>query len=834
MELSSRAREEEKKQPSDVDVSTTASVAGATVGPALAIPSQQPSTSSEGGGGGKVEGDHNCSLPEQQDNSTPTGENGKSVYGNDPLVVDKETITTTIQEENTMDHKPVAQNTMTILPQPQQNSRSSLTFRYDNQVASSLTTESLQPPVREERQRGGSTEAAAALESSVSPPLEKSEASVTAPQTKIEAVTTSPALVATAVEGEDHTVLGTDKTTSTTVEGSSVETPSSPRSIQTTVVKSKSTTTQELVTEQQQQQQQDATNDTNAIDHSSASPRDDEEDEEEVVVEQSVAPTAIEEILNEQKDSGEKSDSIETKSIDIESKKAPRQSSSPTNRMGAIEAEVARRLHAEEEAIRRLEALRKGQRKKAPKPLVTSLTQAVTTGIVPPTRKELTKLRHRGDEQGPRTGFGNGTMEENESGAIFSGRDERTLPINAGEVSRRKTEELDKAEAVKVDKTKAVTVDKTVKPIESIVDKKSLADEERPTKHSAQTPGMSTLEFLRRSAVGPRPKLGSQPQEAHRKKEEDDETRVVAAGLSSLRRAGAHPYSREGHQNGGNSDQDLPAATRFLSSRAHQGDSGQKRSSSPLHGDKKRPAKRRKSSPERSIDVSPRVSVVPDADAMAQIGELPPAVIPPRAAAVDTPVNVAVPPSAPTLQHDKAFLVEQATELVCRALLDGPWPCVTEFSVVVAALHQFASDIIVPALYAADPQPTVVNDTPIILGTLLMLREALILNADPIFGIANGGEQGGRPGRDSQGEYFAASTLATSILLAALDSLGGMSAATYAPRFLRIIDAYESGQGDFAQLMMEEDADPSSSVVLYPDGNPMQEEDADAWRASHR
>ena len=176
-------------------------------------------------------------------------------------------------------------------------------------------------------------------------------------------------------------------------------------------------------------------------------------------------------------------------------------------------------------------------------------------------------------------------------------------------------------------------------------------------------------------------------------------------------------------------------------------------------------------------------------------------------------------------------------ELVCRALLDGPWPSGTEFSVVVAALHQFSSDIIVPAMYAADPSPTVVNDTPIILGTLLMLREALILNANSIFGLTDEGDDVPRRRRfqsDQQSEYFAASTLATSILLAALDSLGGTSASTFSPKFLRLVDAYESGQGDFAQLMVEADDAEDPSPVLWPNGTPMSEEEQEAWRASHR
>ena len=173
--------------------------------------------------------------------------------------------------------------------------------------------------------------------------------------------------------------------------------------------------------------------------------------------------------------------------------------------------------------------------------------------------------------------------------------------------------------------------------------------------------------------------------------------------------------------------------------------------------------------------------------------------------------------------------------------MDGPWPSATDFSIVVASLHQFSSDIIVPALYAADPMSTVSNDAPIILGTLLMLREALILNADSIFGNLDhdtdddeeSHDVAAQP-QDSQSEYFMASTLATSVLLAALDSLGGTSASTFAPKFLRLVDAYESGQGDFAQLMVEEGTDAVSSSVRWPNGTPMTEKEREDWQSSYR
>ena len=158
---------------------------------------------------------------------------------------------------------------------------------------------------------------------------------------------------------------------------------------------------------------------------------------------------------------------------------------------------------------------------------------------------------------------------------------------------------------------------------------------------------------------------------------------------------------------------------------------------------------------------------------------------------------------------------------------------------MVAALQQFSADIIVPVLHAVDPIPTALHETPIILGTLLMLREILILNADSIFGIPSGDDSEDsrctETDDDRQSQHFAACSLATSVILSALDSPNGACPETYAPRFLRMIDAYESGQGDFAQLMTEGNGvDDADSTILLPNGTTMARQERTDWRASYR
>lgn len=356
--------------------------------------------------------------------------------------------------------------------------------------------------------------------------------------------------------------------------------------------------------------------------------------------------------------------------------------------------------------------------------------------------------------------------------------------------------------------------------------------------------GMSTMEFLMRSrqaqASRSREPTSGYPPQTVNVDEDDEERRVAAAELESLRGARAASLNsqkqqpRQGSWGGESDDSGLPAAARLLSSWAHQGTSGRKRPYDSSHGAAEH--KKRRGGPGGSL--------VADANVMAQIGQMSPAAMAQRGQAPLTQAAPAraSPPAAttsPATEHDKGFLVEQATELVCRALLDGPWPSSTDFSVVVAALHQFSSDIIVPALYAVDPLPTVINDTPIILGTFLMLREALILNADSIFGVLAEEDLRGRRGnqRNSQNDHFSACTLSTSVLLAALDSLDDESSATFTAKFLRLVDAYESGQGDFAQLAAEIDDDDSElepMAVKWPSGTAMEDDLQDAWRTSYK
>jgi hypothetical protein len=191
-------------------------------------------------------------------------------------------------------------------------------------------------------------------------------------------------------------------------------------------------------------------------------------------------------------------------------------------------------------------------------------------------------------------------------------------------------------------------------------------------------------------------------------------------------------------------------------------------------------------------------------------------------------------PGAPR-RLDKAYLVTHATDFVSRALRDGPWPTVVDLSVVQTALDQFAADIIVPAFLSVDERRMVTHETPIILGSLLMLREVLILNADSIFrGLEDDDSSDNSTSNDDQERdtYFAASTLVTAVLLSALDKLGGVGSGPLCQKFLTLIEQYDQGELASCVLTTEQTVAPQGVSVLWPNGGIMDEEEAAAFLSS--
>lgn len=148
--------------------------------------------------------------------------------------------------------------------------------------------------------------------------------------------------------------------------------------------------------------------------------------------------------------------------------------------------------------------------------------------------------------------------------------------------------------------------------------------------------------------------------------------------------------------------------------------------------------------------------------------------------------------------------VLHAGALVAQALLSGPWPSPmrpinqenlqdeffasytqhqAHMSTVGASVQQFCKDTVFPSMNRAICVDKPFSKGPLI-GTLILLREVLMQNANTIFGLS----------MTSDNNKFVARVLATSVVLHSIEHEG----ATTRRRFNDSMDAYDSGDNLFS------------------------------------
>jgi hypothetical protein len=215
-------------------------------------------------------------------------------------------------------------------------------------------------------------------------------------------------------------------------------------------------------------------------------------------------------------------------------------------------------------------------------------------------------------------------------------------------------------------------------------------------------------------------------------------------------------------------------------------------------------------------------------------------------------------------------LVMQATGVVTRTLFQGPWPTVASSSTsptssggsstmdlhlahssgVCAALLQFARDVIVPAMNA-EHRGTVLplqDRTPVILSTLLILREVMTQNAQTIFGedaILSGLEQDFEYDADKDEKapdnerdireniLFSSQLLATSVVFAGLEGTGPASM-MLTQKFVAMMESYDSGGEDFALCLSPMEFKSKDNNTALRNGKNMGEEELLAWQVSYK
>jgi hypothetical protein len=232
--------------------------------------------------------------------------------------------------------------------------------------------------------------------------------------------------------------------------------------------------------------------------------------------------------------------------------------------------------------------------------------------------------------------------------------------------------------------------------------------------------------------------------------------------------------------------------------------------------------------------------------------------------ASDAEITTADPPQSN--QDRQMNQITAAVDLVIDSLTTGPWPspprCVDPASVsrraldmkraemeldlheqhlsmVSVSLHQFATDVIAPAMIAGGV--TKDDDLRVFLGTLLILREVLTTNARAIFGasaIVSGSEPdfshrfkktNTNLGRREEFALFGARILATSVILAGLDGLDDEDSESLAAEFLRRAKMYDNGDEEFSDNLIRIDG---SNRAYLPNGSPLPPEERIAWQVS--
>ena len=201
---------------------------------------------------------------------------------------------------------------------------------------------------------------------------------------------------------------------------------------------------------------------------------------------------------------------------------------------------------------------------------------------------------------------------------------------------------------------------------------------------------------------------------------------------------------------------------------------------------------------------------------------------------------------------------------VASAMKDGPWPSPCRsllpeaiaarelnphhhldsheehMTIVGASLIQYARDVIMPSFLVAQDSGTV-DSLRVVVGTMVLLREALVMNAGSIFRIQpevldfSPDENAGV--RQTK-TLFVTKILATSIILYALESMAEESThldssevdsrESLEQAFLRAVKAYDGAGDEYLHFAARPLGD--SDVPILPSGAELEERERRAWQ----
>lgn len=215
--------------------------------------------------------------------------------------------------------------------------------------------------------------------------------------------------------------------------------------------------------------------------------------------------------------------------------------------------------------------------------------------------------------------------------------------------------------------------------------------------------------------------------------------------------------------------------------------------------------------------------------------------------------------------------------MVCSSLRNGPWPSLVRtldprmsvtgigdtlqarnlhlehMSIVSASLDQFCRDVVIPSFLGDEghtrPRSQPLNQKRLFLGTLLLLREVMVQNAESIFGQSAlltgrepdfgadhsaGNDHNFDSGDQGETSLFSAKVLVTSVILAGLMESNTVESedvrmdSSICDEFLAVVQDYDSGEDDFLPSPVDEHATPYLSS-----GAEFSDDEKIAWIIHH-
>jgi len=226
----------------------------------------------------------------------------------------------------------------------------------------------------------------------------------------------------------------------------------------------------------------------------------------------------------------------------------------------------------------------------------------------------------------------------------------------------------------------------------------------------------------------------------------------------------------------------------------------------------------------------------------------------------DTKPGMKSVPSLPPTRKEKIGLVissaleetvQRATGLVTSEIIAGTWSHISQYFpslekdpneheitkiidrkdliTFACVVEEFAKEMILPSFMVAGVNECKESLDRIFIGTLIALREVLMLNSDSIFFISRSESSNSTQRAKNQRKKFQSYVLATGLVAAAIGRLDN-DADAMIESFKKAIEEYDRSHESFSKHLHKLD---SRTAGIRPDGKYLSKEENTAWRIAY-